>query len=193
ELHRLCREHGIPVEALADVRGHHLPLRRPGAVAARGRTALVGDAAGLVDPVSGDGIYEAFLSAGLAAANALDILAGRRADFSLYAGELRRRLAVQAAAAWRAKTALERFPRATFTLLRFPLAWRGVEALLRADAHEPADVGGVGGAVLRVVETLARFGNLKRGPQTADAGRVSAWTWTSSSHAPTRAAPPTST
>ena len=81
-LARLCREHGIPERELTDVRGHRLPLRRPGSTAARGRLALVGDAAGLVDPVSGDGIYEAVLSARLAAANALDILAGRKADFT---------------------------------------------------------------------------------------------------------------
>ena len=193
ELHRLCREHGIPVEALEGVRGHQLPLRRPGAVAAAGRTALVGDAAGLVDPVSGDGIYEAFLSARLAASNALDILAGRKADFTPYAEELRQRLAVQTAASWRARTALERFPRTIHTLLRMPLAWRAVESLLRADAHEPAEIGGPGGAALRVAETLVRLGDLKRDSQTADAGRVAAWTWTSSSPAPSRPAPPTST
>ena len=155
-LARLCREHGIPERELTDVRGHRLPLRRPGSTAARGRLALVGDAAGLVDPVSGDGIYEAVLSARLAAANALDILAGRKADFTQYAVELRRRLAVQSAASWRAKTALDRFPRTTFTLLRVPLAWRAIESLLRADAEEPADVGGPGGAALRAAELLAR-------------------------------------
>jgi geranylgeranyl reductase family protein len=189
---RLCRKHEIPEATLTDVRGHRLPLRRPGSAAARGRLALVGDAAGLVDPVSGDGIYEAVLSARLAAENALDILAGRAADFSPYAGELRRRLAVQAAASWRAKTALDRFPRTTFALLQAPLAWRGIESLLRADAEEPADIGGPGGAALRIAETLARLSFLKRGSWSADAGRVAAWTWTSSSRAPSRAAPPTS-
>ena len=96
------------------------------------------------------------LSARLAAANALDILAGRAVDFSPYARELRRRLAVPTVASWRAKTALDRFPRTTFTLLRAPLAWRGIESLLRADAEEPADVGGPGGAALRAAELLAR-------------------------------------
>ena len=96
------------------------------------------------------------LSARLAAANALDVLAGRKADFRQYAVELRRRLAVQSAASWRAKTALDRFPRTTFTLLRAPLAWRGIESLLRAEAEEPADVGGPGGAALRAAELLAR-------------------------------------
>jgi flavin-dependent dehydrogenase len=155
-LARLCREHGIPEDALTDVRGHHLPLRRPDAAAGAGRTAVVGDAAGLVDPVSGDGIYEAALSAGLAAQNALDILAGRAADFRPYAGELRRRLAVQTAASWRAKAALDRFPRLTFALLRAPLALRGIESILRADADGPSEVGGASGIALRIIERLAR-------------------------------------
>ena len=42
-------------------------MRELGAPAARGRVLLVGDAAGLVDPLSGDGMYEAFVSARLAA------------------------------------------------------------------------------------------------------------------------------
>jgi geranylgeranyl reductase family protein len=155
-LRRLCEEHGIPPDELTDIRGHHLPLRRPDAVPAVGRTALVGDAAGLIDPVSGDGIYEAFLSAGLAAANALDIRVGRKSDFTAYAGELRRRLAVQSAAGWHAKTALERFPRTTFMLLRSPLAWRGIEAILRSDANGPSEVGGAPGIALRVIDRLAR-------------------------------------
>ena len=42
-------------------------------------------------------------------------------------------------------------------LLQAPLAWRGIESLLRADAEEPADVGGPGGAALRAAELLARL------------------------------------
>jgi geranylgeranyl reductase family protein len=156
-LRRLCDEHGIPADSLTDVRGYRLPLRRSSSVAARGRVALVGDAAGLVDPVSGDGIYEAVLSAQLAADAALDVIAGRATDFGGYAGELRRRLSLSTAAAWRAKLALERFPRTTFTLLRAPLAWRGIEALLRADAENPRQLAGPAGTALRLTETLARL------------------------------------
>src|SRR5437870_2538956 len=77
ELHELCARHGIDEASVEGLRGHRLPLRRPGAVLARGRALLVGDAAGLVDPLSGDGMYEGFLSARLAAGAALDVLAGR--------------------------------------------------------------------------------------------------------------------
>jgi geranylgeranyl reductase family protein len=156
-LARLCREHRIPVDALTDLRGYRLPLRRPGSPPAHGRTALVGDAAGLVDPVSGDGIYEAFLSAKLAAASALDIIEGRDADFRRYAAELQKTLALSTAASWRAKLALERFPRLSFALLQAPQAWRALEQLMRADATHPAAIGGPGGAALRAAELLARL------------------------------------
>jgi geranylgeranyl reductase family protein len=156
-LRRLCEQHGIPEDAVGDLRGYRLPLRRPAATAAHGTTALVGDAAGLVDPVSGDGIYEAFLSAKLAAEAALDVIAGRSSDFSRYAVELRRALALQAAASWRAKLALERFPRLSFNLLRAPYAWSALERIMRADATHPGAIGGPGGAALRAAELLARL------------------------------------
>ncbi len=156
-LTRLCREHRIPEDALTDVRGYRLPLRRPGSSPARGRTALVGDAAGLVDPVSGDGIYEALLSAQLAADAAVDIIAGRTPDFTRYAEELARVLALSAAASWRAKLALERFPKLSFALLQAPQAWRAMEQLMRADATHPGAIGGPGGAALRAAELLARL------------------------------------
>jgi geranylgeranyl reductase family protein len=155
-LGRLCREHGISEDALIGIRGYRLPLRRPGFAPVSGRTALVGDAAGLVDPVSGDGIYEALLSARLAAENALEIIAGNVADFRSYAGKLDRALALSAAASWRAKLALERFPNLSFTLLQAPYAWRAMEKLLRADATHPGAIGGPGGAALRAAELLAR-------------------------------------
>ena len=63
--------------AVESIRGHRLPLRKPGSIAARGRALLVGDAAGLVDPLSGDGMYEAFVSARLASEAVLELLEGR--------------------------------------------------------------------------------------------------------------------
>jgi geranylgeranyl reductase family protein len=156
-LARLCREHGIPGAALSETRGYRLPLRRPGSSPFRGSTALVGDAAGLVDPVSGDGIYEALLSAKLAAAAALEIIRGRAADFSAYSAELHQALAPSAAASWRAKLALERFPNLAFTLLQAPQAWRAMEQLMRGEAAQPGAIGGPGGLALRAAEQLARL------------------------------------
>ncbi|HEX2503562.1 MAG TPA: geranylgeranyl reductase family protein [Miltoncostaeaceae bacterium] len=129
-LDRLCAEHGIEVGELTALRGHRLPLRRTWSLAARGRAAVVGDAAGLVDPLSGDGIFEAFLSAKLASEAALDVLAGQEATMEPYQGRLRRALAGHAATAWAAKLALERSPALTFHALRSPIMGRFVAARL---------------------------------------------------------------
>ena len=66
-LSRVCREYGIPEDRIEGTRGYRLPMRRAGSSPATGRTLLIGDAAGLVDPLSGDGMFEAFVSARLAA------------------------------------------------------------------------------------------------------------------------------
>ena len=61
-LKRACEAHGLEPEDLEELRGHRLPLRRPGTRIATDRALVVGDAAGLIDPVSGDGMYECFVS-----------------------------------------------------------------------------------------------------------------------------------
>ena len=80
-------------------------MRRSWGLTARGRAAVVGDAAGLVDPLSGDGMFEAILSSKLASEAALDVLAGRAPGMEPYAGRLRRALAGHVATAWTAKIA----------------------------------------------------------------------------------------
>ena len=72
QLRRVAVANGL--DDVTDLRGHRLPLRRPSSPLARGRVLLVGDAAGLVDPLSGDGMYECFVSSRLAAAAILDLL-----------------------------------------------------------------------------------------------------------------------
>src|SRR5205085_7240417 len=76
-LSRYCRELGIAEARVRQLRGHRLPLRRPGDTPVKGRAILVGDAAGLVDPLTGDGMYEAFVSSRLASEAILDLLGGR--------------------------------------------------------------------------------------------------------------------
>ena len=84
------RARNRPATTSASLRGYRLPLRRPASSPARGRRARVGDAAGLVDPLSGDGMYEAFVSGRLAADAALDVLAGRSRTLEPYAAALDR-------------------------------------------------------------------------------------------------------
>ncbi|MGD9894614.1 MAG: geranylgeranyl reductase family protein, partial [Dehalococcoidia bacterium] len=61
-LDRVTRHYGFSPNQLSGLRGHHLPVRRRGSRIVSGRVALVGDAAGLVDPLSGEGIYAAIAS-----------------------------------------------------------------------------------------------------------------------------------
>lgn len=118
-LDRLCRAHGVDPSELSEVRGHRLPLRRAWDGVARGRAAVVGDAAGLIDPLSGDGMFEAFLSSSLVSEAALDMLAGRADGLEPYGERLRRALAGHAATAWAARAALERIPATTWSVLRW--------------------------------------------------------------------------
>jgi geranylgeranyl reductase family protein len=117
-LDALCAMHDVRPDELTDVRGHRLPLRRSWGGVARGRAAVVGDAAGLIDPLSGDGMFEAFLSSEIATATALDLLAGRVAGMEPYGRRVQRTLAGHAATAWLARAALERLPALTFQVLR---------------------------------------------------------------------------
>jgi geranylgeranyl reductase family protein len=155
-LAELCRRHGIDGDSLESVRGHRLPLRRSGFVAARGPAILVGDAAGLVDPLTGDGMYEAFVSARLASAAVLDVLTGRTETVDPYNSRLAAALGSLAHASWGAKIALDRFPRATFTLARAPLVWPVVERLVRGDISAPSEARGLARPPLKAIAALAR-------------------------------------
>ena len=156
-LAELCRRHGIDEAGLEGVRGHRLPLRRVGFVPARGRALLVGDAAGLVDPLTGDGMYEAFLSARLGADAVLDVLGGRAETVEPYVDRLAAALGPLAGASWGAKVALDRFPRATFALARAPLVWPVVERLVRGDISAPGEARGLARPPLKAISALARL------------------------------------
>jgi geranylgeranyl reductase family protein len=150
-LARLARAHGVDPARLTDVRGHRLPMRHLGAPAAAGRTLLVGDAAGLVDPLSGDGIYEAFVSARLAAEA---ILAGRPQEYEAALGAV---LDHHASASWTAKRAADRFPRACIWALRAPGVFEVVAGLLRGDVKHPSEARGMARPPLRALARLARL------------------------------------
>jgi geranylgeranyl reductase family protein len=156
ELRRMCETYGIDPDAARETRGYRLPLRLPGTQLARGRTAVIGDAAGLVDPFSGDGMYEAFLSARLVADAALEVLAGRAENLDAYQAAVERRIAPLTRAGWGAKRAFERFPRTTYALARLPVTFRALEKLLRGDLSEPAAARGVELAAIRAIYAVSR-------------------------------------
>ena len=146
-LRRLCAAHGADVDGLTGLHGRRLPIRRTTA-ARHGPVLLVGDAAGLVDPLSGDGIYEALVSARLAAAV---ILESRLDD---YEAELGAALGRFAETSWKAKLVLDRHPRAAFEIARLPGVWRVVAGLLTGDVTHPSDARGFARAPLRLLARL---------------------------------------
>jgi geranylgeranyl reductase family protein len=155
-LRRLCEAHGVSFDDLEELRGYRLPLREPRSKMACGRALLAGDAAGLIDPVSGDGMFEGFLSSQYAAEAVLDVLQGRAESLDSYGPRLAKRLATHLWASWGAKVALDRYPRATFRLATTKLVWRSVERLVQGDV---ADVGGIRGLArppLKAIALLAR-------------------------------------
>jgi geranylgeranyl reductase family protein len=148
-LARLAHAHGVASEAVTDLRGHRLPMRRLGTPAGAGRVLLVGDAAGLVDPLSGDGMYEAFVSARLAA-NAIVV-----GDLDGYSAALSAALDRHAAASWAAKRAFDRYPRTVFAAARAPGVFRVVAGLLCGEVAHPADARGVARGPLKLIARLA--------------------------------------
>jgi geranylgeranyl reductase family protein len=155
-LWRLCDAYGIERDQATDLRGYRLPLRRPGSPLARGTTAVIGDAAGLVDPFSGDGMYEGFLSAKLVAEAALEVLAGRATGLEPYAAAVEEQITPLATAGWAAKRAFDRFPRTTFALARLPVTFRAVEKLVRGEIGHPGAARGLEKGAVRAIYAVSR-------------------------------------
>ena len=155
-LGRLLAAHGIHTDAVVGLRGHRLPLRAPHSPLAGNRVLLVGDAAGLVDPLSGDGIYEAALSAREAAAAAGRFLDGSAASLDGYAAALIARAGPLCAASWEWKHAFDRFSRLSFGITRLPFAWPIIQALLRGELVDPAASGGLKALPIFLLSMLGR-------------------------------------
>ena len=149
-LRRMCEAYGIDPEAATGTRGYRLPMRRPGAALVRANALAIGDAAGLVDPFSGDGMYEAFYSGTLAAQA---VLAG---DLPSYAVAVEDCIGPLANAGWGAKRAFDRFPRTTFALARLPVTWRAVERVLRGELSHPGAARGLEKGAIRLIDAVSR-------------------------------------
>jgi flavin-dependent dehydrogenase len=156
-LGRLCSENGIDVARVEGLRGYRLPFRSPTTVLARGRALAVGDAAGLVDPLSGDGIYEAAVSGRLAAKAILEDRAGSTAALSAYPAAVERELGTLASAAWAAKWVLERFPRSSFALMRSRLLWPAVEQYVSGETTDPLRTSRHSQMAFATLRILARY------------------------------------
>jgi len=155
-LRRLCARHGAELEDLGDLRGFRLPMRLASSCLSRGPALLVGDAAGLVDPVSGDGMYEGILSGSLATKAVMDVLEEREETLDPYGHGLTRQLAPLLWASWSIKAALDRFPRTSFALAQTHLVWNVVERILQGDLADVRLTRGPARPLLKALALLAR-------------------------------------
>jgi flavin-dependent dehydrogenase len=141
-LARLCDRLGIDQTAVAAARGYRLPLRDPRAPVANARAVIVGDAAGLVDPMSGDGMFEAFLSSRLAAETISGVLQGTLPDLRTYERRLNGALARHRMVSWIGKRVFDQCPGAARRLAASDAVWSRVEARVRGDRpHRPRSAG----------------------------------------------------
>jgi geranylgeranyl reductase family protein len=134
-LSALCRHLEIDEAKLYGLRGHHLPLRAPGAPIAAERALLAGDAAGLVDPLSGEGIHGAFVSGRLAADAIGRYLAGESSGLGEYAAAVDRELMPDIFVSRKLQAIFHRLPRPCVAVMRRSDAfWRTLVRLVRGES-----------------------------------------------------------
>jgi geranylgeranyl reductase family protein len=131
-LSHLCHYLELDESRLVGLRGYYLPLRQPGQPLVQGPAVLAGDAAALVDPLSGEGIHAACWSGRLAAEAIAPYLAGEAPDLAGYQSAMARQLLPELAVSRTLQLAFHRTPRPyVFILRRSDRFWRAVCGFIR--------------------------------------------------------------
>ena len=137
-LDRYTRFLGLDPARMQGHRGYQLPLRRDDEPVARGRVALAGDAAALVDPLSGEGIWAAFVSGRLAAEEGRKLLAGDTAGLAGYVAALDDVMRDEIVASRRLMSILQRLPAFTVLMVKYNGAfWRYLQQIIRGELTYP--------------------------------------------------------
>ncbi|MDA0301191.1 MAG: hypothetical protein O2822_01575, partial [Chloroflexi bacterium] len=168
-LNHLCRLYGLDPESVEGLRGHTLPMAAPGMTIAALGSAVIGDAAGLVDPLSGEGIYAALASGTAVAPAAADYLAGAAPDLKGYQAAMEREVLPENSASAALLEIFQAAPEPFIWMMQHagPF-WDSACRLIRGDAtYEGLTyiVGPVSHALLGPTAAVARRVNLKRHPR----------------------------
>jgi len=100
------------------------------------RFVLLGDAAGLADPLTGEGIHNAILSAQLCAPAIINSLTENRSALQSYQQSIDRIILPELIIAQKGATLLTRFPKLVFSLLtRNERIWKNICKLLRGETN----------------------------------------------------------
>ena len=114
--------------------GALMPVRRPGSPLSRGRIALVGDAAGVIDPLTGEGLYYGLRSSLLALPAILAVLRGDAEDLRAYDRALESELSGELKIARKIQKLNSLTPRIFFYWLQHnDRFWRAFCRLLRGE------------------------------------------------------------
>jgi flavin-dependent dehydrogenase len=128
EKHTANRVPGPAIKKVLRSHGYLLPCRRPGAPVQRGHALLVGDAAGLVEAFTGEGIYWAIRSAQIAARC---IAKGQEASYTAQLDAALMPDLMSARRWWRVYVSL---PRACYSLPKHvPFFWQAVCRIVRGE------------------------------------------------------------
>jgi geranylgeranyl reductase family protein len=137
-LSKYCAYYGFDEAKLFAHRGYQLPLRRDGQPIVRGPAMLAGDAAALVDPLSGEGIWAAFVSGRLAAEEAQRYLAGDVADLAGYQRALDAEMGEEILTSRRLMAVFQRLPAFSVLMLKYNgLFWRYLTEIIRGEITYP--------------------------------------------------------
>jgi flavin-dependent dehydrogenase len=99
---------------------------------------LVGDAAALVDPLSGEGIWAAFVSGRLAAEEATRYIAGDIHNLTGYQRALEAEMHDEILASRRLMSILQRLPAISVLMLKYNNTfWRYLQQIIRGDLAYP--------------------------------------------------------
>lgn len=143
---------GFRQEDAVRVAGHTLPCRLAPTLLVAGRVLLAGDAAGLVEPFTGEGIAYALKSARIAAEVLLEALDGRLPDLRAYQRRIDVEILPDLRRAYVFSRLARRIPRLTYlTFVHVPRFRRLVYGLLRGERSFRAPT-----AKLRPFEPLLR-------------------------------------
>jgi geranylgeranyl reductase family protein len=126
----------INPSSVINIRGGIIPMCTPDTLFNNGRTLLLGDAAGLADPLTGEGIYNAIFSAHLAAISLKKAIDNNSSDLNEYTKLVKEQIIPEIRTAGTFSKILTLVPQRLFNMLQQDeRVWRGCRYLLRGDIN----------------------------------------------------------